>query len=143
MKRYASGTKEPILLLIDGECNLCHRLARFVYKRDRAGRFRFAPLQSKVGQRLLTQGGLPPTIDTIVMLQEGRYYIKSEAALQICRKLDGLWPLLYGCIVLPVNLRDRVYDAIASRRYRIFGRRDACLLPEAGLIDRFLAAEEE
>ncbi|RKP55003.1 DUF393 domain-containing protein [Cohnella endophytica] len=137
-------SKKYIYLLIDGECTFCHRMAKFVYRRDRAGRFRFAPLQSEAGQRLLKREGLSLNHpDTFILIQDGRYYTKSEAALRVFRKLDGVWPLLYGLVVFPVKIRDKVYDGIARRRYRLFGRRAACMLPEVGLRERFVEAGEE
>ncbi|WP_239618366.1 thiol-disulfide oxidoreductase DCC family protein [Cohnella mopanensis] len=144
MQQNPIDSKELIYLLIDGECTLCHRLARFVYRRDRAGRFRFAPLQSKAGQRLLKQVELPlDNQETFILIQDGRYYMKSNAALRVFRKLDGGWPLLYGLVVFPLKIRDKAYDVIARRRYRLFGRRDACMLPEAGLRERFVEVGEE
>ncbi|MFC5405346.1 thiol-disulfide oxidoreductase DCC family protein [Cohnella soli] len=144
MKQHVMDTKAFMYLLIDGECTLCHGLAQFVYKRDRAGRFRFVPLQSNVGRQLLEQGELPVNNpDTFVLIQDGRYYTKSGAALRVFRKLDGGWRLLYGLVVIPVKLRDKVYDGIARRRNRLFGRREVCKLPEAGLRERFIDTGEE
>ncbi|WP_240703042.1 thiol-disulfide oxidoreductase DCC family protein [Cohnella luojiensis] len=134
------NAKEPIILLIDGQCNLCHGITRFVIKRDPEAKFRFASLQSELGQRLLQAGGLSKdSLDTVVMIEHGsRYSIKSTAALRLCRKLGGFWPLLYGGIVFPRFIRDRVYDFIASRRYRWFGRQDSCLMPTENIRSRFL-----
>lgn len=144
LKHKRSVHKEPILLLIDGHCNLCHAITRFVIERDRIGRFRFASLQSEAGQYLLVKGGLPPdSLDTFVMVQDGRMYTKSGAALRVCKFLGTLWPLLYGCIVVPPFIRDAVYDWIAGSRYRWFGRADACLLPTAELRGRFVERREE
>lgn len=134
-----SKYQQPIVLLVDGHCHLCHGITRFVIRRDRAKRFRFASLQSGAGQRLLIQGGLAPSdLDTFVMIRGLRYYTKSSAALCVFRQLPGLWPLLYAFILVPVPIRDWVYDQIASRRYRWFGRTEACLLPTAELRSRFI-----
>jgi predicted DCC family thiol-disulfide oxidoreductase YuxK len=56
----------------------------------------------------------------------------------VLRRLRFPWPLLYAFIVVPRALRDRAYDAFAARRYRWFGRKDACLVPDAALAARFL-----
>lgn len=123
---------------------LCHRLARFAYRRDRAGRFRFVPLRSKVGQQLQEQGGLDANqTDTFVLVQDGCFYTKSDAALRVFCHLDRAWPILFGLVLLPKWFRNRVYDGIARRRYRIFGRTDVCSLPEAGLRARFVEELEE
>lgn len=130
---------EPIIVLIDGQCNLCHGITRFVIQRDPAGQFKFASIQSEIGQRLLEAGGLSGRdLDTFVMLEDGRYYTKSTAALRMFRRLGGLWRLTYGLRVVPLFIRNRVYDLIASRRYRWFGYNDSCLVPTKEIKKRFL-----
>lgn len=140
MGNRRTDADEPIILLIDGQCNLCHGITRFVIKRDPGARFRFASLQSELGQQLLLAGGLSKdSLDTVVMIEHGsRYSVKSTAALRLSRKLGGFWPLLYGGIIFPRFIRDRVYDFIASRRYRWFGRQDSCLMPTENIRSRFL-----
>jgi predicted DCC family thiol-disulfide oxidoreductase YuxK len=115
-----------------------------VIKRDPAQRFRFVSIQSAVGQRLLRQASLQSgNPDTFVMIRNGRYYTKSGAALRVLLRLRGLWPLLYVFIAVPVSVRDRVYNYIASRRYRWFGRNEACLIPTPELRKRFWDDNEE
>ncbi|GGF98207.1 thiol-disulfide oxidoreductase DCC family protein [Paenibacillus abyssi] len=144
MNNDVSRREEPALLLIDGHCNLCHAITRFVIKRDAAMRFQFASIQSKAGQRLLAEGSLAADdLDTFVMIQNGRYYTKSDAALRVFGKLGRLWPLLYPLIVFPAFIRDIVYDYIAGRRYRWFGRNEVCLMPTAELRRRFIEDAEE
>ncbi len=144
MRQNRRQRKEPILLLIDGECYLCHAITQFVVKRDHARRFRFASLQSKLGQQLLRIGGLSPDdMDSFVMVQDGHYYIKSDAALRVYRELGGLWALLYGGVIFPVAFRNRVYDLIARQRYQWFGKAETCLLPTAELRGRFVEQMEE
>ena len=130
---------EPIVLLMDGSCLLCRRITRFVAARDSRGVFRFASIQSPAGARLLERGGLPTRDpDTFVMIENGRYYTKSGAALRVFRRLGGPWPLLFAGIAIPAALRDWAYDYLASRRYRWFGRSESCLMPSEGLKDRLL-----
>jgi predicted DCC family thiol-disulfide oxidoreductase YuxK len=137
-KRKGSG--EPIIVLIDGQCNLCHAITRFVIKRDPFAKFRFASIQSEQGQLLLREGNLSGNdLDTFVLIESGRYYTKSTAALQLCRKLRGLWPLLYSLRIVPIFVRDRVYDWVAGSRYRWFGHNDRCLVPTEEIRKRFLA----
>ncbi|BBI34464.1 thiol-disulfide oxidoreductase DCC family protein [Cohnella abietis] len=144
MRDRENHFKEPVILLIDGQCNLCHGITRFVIRRDPKALFRFASLQSVQGQRLLHKGGLSLTdLDTFVMIENGHYYIKSTAALRTCRELGGLWRLLYVGIVIPRGLRDRVYDFIANRRYRWFGRQMSCIVPTDSIRRRFLEGSSE
>jgi predicted DCC family thiol-disulfide oxidoreductase YuxK len=128
------------IVLFDGVCNLCNTSVLFIIDRDPAGRFRFAPLQSEQANELLgTSGATPLDAGSVILIEEGRRYERSTAALRIARRLSGGWPLLYAFSVVPRPVRDAVYDWIARNRYRWFGRRDTCRMPTPELADRFLA----
>jgi predicted DCC family thiol-disulfide oxidoreductase YuxK len=128
------------IVLFDGVCNLCNGSVTFIIKRDPERRLRFAALQSDSGRALLGKVGLPrDALDTLVLVEGGRAYTRSTAALRIARRLSGLWPLFYGLIVVPRPLRDLLYRAVARNRYRWFGKRDTCMLPTPDLQERFLA----
>lgn len=134
-----TGSVEPIVLLIDGECYLCHTITKFVVNRDIRRRFRFAAIQSKVGQSLLEHRGLPQNdLNTFVMITGQTVFTKSEAALHVLRHLGRLWPLLYGFIVVPAFIRDWVYDQIAGRRHRWFRKKETCLVPTEEMRSRFI-----
>ncbi len=123
------------VILFDGVCNLCTGSVRFVIARDARKQFRFASLQSPAAEKLL---GERSPLDTMVLVMGGRTYRKSTAALLIARRLDGLWPLLAVFLAIPRFLRDAAYDWIGTRRYRMFGRTEACWKPQPGLAERFL-----
>ena len=126
-------------ILFDGVCNLCNGFVRFVVARDPAARFRFAALTSPAAARVLREAGVtPPLPDSMILIEEGRVFMRSDAPLRIARGLSCPWPLLYGFIVVPRVIRDRVYDFIAGRRYRWFGRREVCMVPTPELRQRFL-----
>ena len=125
------------MLLFDGVCNLCNASVRFIVERDPAGRFQFAPLQSDAAGRLL--GKAPqPLPDTFVLVEDGRFFTGSTAALRVARGLRFPWPLAYVFVAVPRPVRDWVYDAVARNRYRWFGRRDVCMVPTTELRSRFL-----
>ena len=127
------------IVLFDGVCNLCNGVVRFVIDRDPRGRFKFATLTSVTAARVLGPGSTVETRpDSIVLVEEGRVFTKSDASLRLARHLTFPWPLLYGLIVLPKGLRDGVYDLVARRRYRWFGHRDSCMVPDPGIRARFL-----
>jgi predicted DCC family thiol-disulfide oxidoreductase YuxK len=138
----APGPIEPqpeAIVLFDGFCRMCSFIVRFVYARDPHARLRFAPLQSEAGQALLRRFGLAADrMDTFVLVEGDRCFTRSTAALRLVRRLRGLWPLLYAGIAVPRPLRDAVYGFAAKRRYRWFGRSDACMLPTPDLKRRFL-----
>lgn len=130
---------EHPILLFDGVCNLCEASVQFIIKRDPQARFRFAPLQSKTGQELLRQRGLESgELSTMVLLDGGRHYTKSDAALRIARRLSKGWSLLAVAWVVPRPIRDWVYERIAANRYRWFGQKESCLVPTPELRSRFL-----
>jgi predicted DCC family thiol-disulfide oxidoreductase YuxK len=126
-------------ILFDGVCNLCNGFVQFVIRRDPSGRFRFAALQSPEAAALLRDVGVTaPLPDSVVLVEDGRVYVRSTAALRVARGLTFPWPLAYACIVVPRFIRDRVYDFVAARRYRWFGRRAACMVPTPDLARRFV-----
>ena len=127
------------IILFDGVCNLCNGAVNFVIKRDPRNVFKFTPLQENVGTVLLKKYAIDPQkIDSIVLIENGNVYIKSSAALRIARKMSGLWPLLYVCMVIPRFIRNGVYDFIAKNRYKWFGRKEQCMIPTPGLKEKFL-----
>jgi predicted DCC family thiol-disulfide oxidoreductase YuxK len=126
------------IILFDGICNLCNSSVQFIIKRDPTGYFKFASLQSETGQRLLKQYGVSKQIDSLILIEKQKVYIKSSAALRICRKLDGFWKYLTILRVLPPFFRNFLYDVVAKNRYHWFGKRDSCMLPTAELKKRFL-----
>jgi predicted DCC family thiol-disulfide oxidoreductase YuxK len=129
--------------LFDGHCHLCSGWVQFVLQRDRAQRFRFAALQSEAAQRLLGGRLSGGALDTVVLLEGDRLLLRSSAALRVCRWLGGGWRLTAIFWLIPRPLRDAVYHFVAAHRYRWFGRREACWLPEPAFRARFLDAGEE
>jgi predicted DCC family thiol-disulfide oxidoreductase YuxK len=115
------------LILLDGVCVLCSRGCRFVSKRDRSGYF--VPIQLAEGPPLAEQLGIDPQCpDSFAFVAKGQGYIKSEAVLRIARELPG-WQWTWVFHLIPRVIRDQVYDLVARNRYRWFGRREACVLP--------------
>ncbi len=134
------STTHHAVVLFDGVCNLCNGAVRFIIRRDRAGYFRFAALDSRPAITLLAATPhAAPLPDSIVLVENGRTHLKSTAALRIARKLKFPWPLFYAFILIPRPIRDWLYGIIARHRYRWFGRRDECMVPTPELRDRFLA----
>jgi predicted DCC family thiol-disulfide oxidoreductase YuxK len=81
----------------------------------------------------------PDSFDSIVLIEETAYYIKSTAVLRIVKQLGGLWALgYYMFILVPQAWRDRVYDFVAANRYKWFGQTDRCVIPQPASGDRFL-----
>jgi predicted DCC family thiol-disulfide oxidoreductase YuxK len=134
----------PDLVLFDGTCGLCSRAVRLVLRRDRRGRFRFAPLQGPTAGALLARHGLDPAdLDSVRVVAdhggpEERILSRSAAVLHVLGALGLPWSLGRALALLPARWRDALYDRVAAGRYRWFGRSQACLVPTAAQRDRFL-----
>jgi predicted DCC family thiol-disulfide oxidoreductase YuxK len=135
------GTPDPIkpVILFDGVCNLCNQSVQFVINHDPAAKFNFAALQSPFGQSQLTKHNFDKEEFTSIILVMGdKVYDRSRAALEIAKRLSGLWPLMYAFVIVPPFIRNFVYDWISRNRYRWFGRTDECMLPTPELRARFI-----
>jgi predicted DCC family thiol-disulfide oxidoreductase YuxK len=127
------------VVLFDGVCNLCNGAVRFIAANDPEGRFAFLSLQSPHARALLGERAPDPVEpDSVVLLQNGVRYERSDAALHIALGLRAPWPLAFAAILIPRAARDAVYRWIARNRYRWFGRTETCQIPSPELRDRFL-----
>jgi predicted DCC family thiol-disulfide oxidoreductase YuxK len=127
------------LVLFDGVCNLCNGSVQFILRHDPAARFRFASLQSPVGQELQARFGMDPgRLDSVILVEGDRWYKESDAALRIARGMSGAWKALAAFRVIPRPIRDAAYRLIARNRYRWFGKQETCWLPTPELRGRFL-----
>lgn len=125
-------------MVFDGVCVLCSGAVRFIFAHERSPAFRFTPVQSDLGQRVLAALGQPADGNqTVVVIDGGRFYLKSDALIQIARALKLPWR--WGAVLrfLPRVWRDRAYDRLARNRYNIFGRYDSCMVPDPALKRRF------
>jgi predicted DCC family thiol-disulfide oxidoreductase YuxK len=127
------------IVLFDGVCNFCNASVNFVIERDKAGHFKFAPLQSEIGEELVGKHGIDTAeTDSVIVVENDRAYTHSSAALRIAKQLDGFWSLSYGFIVVPKPIRDFFYRQFAKHRYWLFGKQDACMMPTPEIRARFL-----
>lgn len=128
------------VFVFDGECVMCSRSAMFVLKHDRRGVSRFAAAQSPLGQMLLEHYGFKTDdFETMLLLDEGLPYVKSQAVFGALRIVGFPWSLARIFNLLPRVLLDRAYDTLARNRFRIFGRRESCYLPAPDEAHRFLS----
>jgi predicted DCC family thiol-disulfide oxidoreductase YuxK len=127
------------IVLFDGVCNLCAGSVQFIIKRDRNAIFQFASLQSDFGQQQLERFGIDKKLlHSIILINDNQLFQRSDAALEIARKLNGAWPVFYAFKIFPQFFRDSIYNWIARNRYRFFGKKDACWIPTPELKKRFL-----
>jgi predicted DCC family thiol-disulfide oxidoreductase YuxK len=127
------------IILFDGICNFCNFWVDFIIKRDKDNTFKFASLQSDSGKRIAEKFLInKENIDSIILIKGENYFIKSGAAFEIVKELNSAWKIFYIFKVIPLPLRDFVYDLIAKNRYTIFGKRDACRVPTGEEMSRFI-----
>lgn len=126
------------LLLFDGECGFCNHAVQFVLKHERNKKLHFAALQSPEGKALREYFEIDPGIDSMVFIRDHEAHIKSCAALRVTQYMSGLWPLMSVFIIVPPFIRNFVYNIIAKRRMKFFGRVKHCALLENEDQQRFL-----
>jgi len=127
------------IVLFDGVCHLCDGAVRFILKRERTSELKFAPLQSDSGKSLLEKYGYPSGyLDGLILIENNRAHDRSSACLRIARKLIFPWNVLFPLLIIPKPLRDLIYGIIASVRYRWFGKKESCSLPQGEDRSRFL-----
>ena len=128
------------LVLFDGVCNFCNGSVNFIIEHDTGNYFRFAPLQSEIAQNLLEKYKIDKAeTDSVILIENDTAYTHSTAALRIARKLDGFWAWFYGFIVVPKFIRDFFYKLFAKNRYRLFGKKDACMMPTPEIREKFIS----
>ena len=133
-----SEVQNPVILF-DGVCNLCNGSVLFILNRDPSGIFRFAPLQSETGKNLLSKFVLPnDKFDSIILVENNEYYLRSTAALKILQRLGALWKIVYVFMLVPRPVRDYIYDIVARNRYKWYGKRAECMIPSSDIESRFL-----
>ena len=131
--------KDKPLILFDGVCNFCNTMVNFVIKQDKKNIFRFAALQSEAGRKLLEQYKIYwRRSDSFVVIDNGKAYMKSNAALHLYNKLPWYWKWTQLFWVFPRFIRDGMYNLIAKNRYKWFGKKEECAIPTPDIKEKFL-----
>jgi predicted DCC family thiol-disulfide oxidoreductase YuxK len=131
------------IVLFDGVCNLCNNAVDLIIRKDVKGKFKVGALQEPPGQSLLKMYAVNSDyLDSLLLVRGDKVFCKSRAALEITKKLSGMWPLLYIFIIIPSFIRNPIYDWIAKNRYRWYGKKDTCRLPSEEEKARFLKIED-
>ena len=131
-------TRQP-LIVFDGVCVLCSGFVRMVVRLDRQNRFRFATAQSPFGEALFRKHGLrTDSYETNLVLIDGIAFTKLDSLVAVMSALGWPWRAAKVLLLLPRPLRDWLYTCIAGNRYALFGRKDSCDIPSAGLRGRLI-----
>lgn len=127
------------VVLFDGVCNLCNSSVQKLIRWDKKETLKFASLQSKFGQRLLSDLKLDKdNFTSILYLKGNQVFTRSTAAILILTDLGGGWKIMRIFYLIPKILRDKIYDWISKNRYKWFGKKEQCWLPTPELKKRFL-----
>lgn len=126
------------LVLFDGVCNLCDGFVQFVLKHEKDNELMFASLQGNAGASIIVDHSLPAGFDkSILVYEDGQLYQKSDAVFRILRHLRNPYKAVTLFKIVPGFIRNFVYDMVASNRYRMFGKKDECMIPTPELRARF------
>ncbi len=124
--------------MFDGVCNFCNDWVNFIIEQDSKNHFKFTPLQSEIAEKLLEKHNINKETDSVILIEDGKAYTHSTAALRIARNLDGIWSVFYILLLVPKFIRDFFYKILAKYRYKLFGKKDECMIPTPEIRRKFL-----
>lgn len=131
---------ESVIVLFDGMCNMCVRSVQFIIKRDNKDVFRFASIQSVIGQELIKRYSIDiKKNDSILVIKDEHIRYRSSAALYILVYLKTIWKILLVFYLIPAPIRDALYNLIAKKRYFWFGKKNKCMVPDSSISAKFLS----
>lgn len=131
----AFNNDHPIIVY-DGVCILCNGFVQWIIRHDEDGKFRFLSRQSDLGKAFIDS--VSTFNDTVYLIYKGQQYQLSDVAIQTSVILGGFWKLLSVAKYIPKGFRDMVYRWIAKNRYKWFGRKDTCIIPDPEIRSRFI-----
>lgn len=127
------------IIFFDGVCNFCNGAVNFIIKRDINNKFLFSSLQSDNAKKILSQYHKNNTdLNTLILIKNDTLFEKSDAVIEITKEFSGLWFLVSYFKILPQSLRDFIYSFIAKNRYKLFGKKESCMIPTKEQKKRFL-----
>ncbi len=127
------------IVIFDGVCNFCNGAVNFIIKRDPEGIFAFTPMQSDLAKELMKKHQIFNVgIDTFLLIKDGQCFIFSSAAMEIAKDLTGFWYLFNILKLIPAQVRDFFYKLFARNRYKLFGRKEHCMVPTTEIRSRFV-----
>ena len=139
MNRVTICMNNRHIVIFDGVCNFCNGAVNFIIRRDPNGVFAFTPMQSEIGKELIDKHGAEMVgVETFLLIKNGHCYERTDAAFEITRDLTGLWYMSRILKVLPRLFRDFFYKLFARNRYKLFGRREHCMIPTPDIRKRFI-----
>lgn len=127
------------IVIFDGVCNFCNDAVNFIIKRDPNGIFAFTPMQSELAHEIMARYGISNVgIDTFLLIKNDQCFVFSGAALEITKDLTGFWYFFNVFKLVPGPIRDAIYKMFARNRYKLFGKKDTCMVPSKEVRSRFV-----
>ena len=128
------------IILFDGVCNLCDASVHYIIKHDKKDVFRFVALQSELGEKIINYIGVDRSKTDSIVVYEPKiaYYTKAEAALIIAKELGGWISMLTIFSILPKFIQNFGYDIVAKNRYKLYGKKEKCMVPTPEISAKFL-----
>lgn len=133
---------EDGLLLFDGDCSFCNQGVQFILKHDLNAHFTFATLNGDYGKKIKEKYHIPTDLDSIILIEHGKYYSKSTAVLRICKQLNSFYPILSLLGIIPRPIRNIIYNWVARNRLLFSKKTTACMLPTPEEKKRFINTTE-
>ena len=131
--------KDHHIIIFDGVCNFCNGAVNFIIERDSSNVFKFSPMQSERAQELILKHKVHDVgYDTFLLIKNEQCFVRTNAAFEITKDLDGPWFIFRAFRIFPCFFRDFVYRIFARNRYNIFGKRATCMIPAREVHDKFL-----
>jgi predicted DCC family thiol-disulfide oxidoreductase YuxK len=127
------------VVIFDGVCVFCNGVVNFIIYRDPRSIFAFSPMQSEVAQSLIKKHHASKEIlNTLMLIKNGRCYLRTDAILEIAKDISGFWYLFNIFKIIPRSFRDFLYSIFARNRYKLFGKRNSCMVPTENVKKRFI-----
>ena len=116
------------IIFFDDKCVLCNTYAKWVLKyQDKNNPIFLAPIDGKFSQSHLKEEFVKNK-KTLVFLKNQQIYTQSDAILEVMKDLKSFWKVLRVFKILPLSLRNTMYQTIAQNRYNWFNKTE-CFIP--------------
>ncbi|MEZ4804036.1 MAG: DCC1-like thiol-disulfide oxidoreductase family protein [Bacteroidia bacterium] len=125
------------IVFFDGYCNLCSSSVQWIIKNDLNNTFQFAPLNGETAKKIIEDEDILKE-DSIILFLNNKFYLRSTAVLKIAAKLKYPSRFLSVFLIVPVFIRNWVYQIVARNRYKWFGKKEVCWIPSEELNIKFL-----
>ena len=127
------------VILFDGVCNFCNGTINWILQHDKKNEFRFATLQSTYGKQVVERFKLTSDyLDTVILIENEKVYLRSQAILRIIKRIGGIYSILGIFSIVPAPILNFFYNIVAKYRYRWFGKKDSCMVPDVSLKEKFI-----